>query len=89
MVRNPRHHAAEGACGFTGAVDGLLLVVEVGEVDAGCARDQEVYVAGNGGQGSESGVAAYNVSIVSTSEVRKRTLRRLPTRRRLGREGEA
>ena len=47
---HPVHHAFERLTGLTSVVQTLLLVVEVGVVDARCPCDQDVAIPGNRGQ---------------------------------------
>ena len=44
---HPVHHAGEGLSGLAAVVEALLLVVEVGVVDAGGAGHEEVAVPGD------------------------------------------
>ena len=47
---HPVHHAFERLSGLASVVQTLLLVVEVGVVDARCPCDQDVAIPGNRGQ---------------------------------------
>ena len=47
---HPVHHAFEGLSGLASVVQTLLLVVEVGVVDARCPCYQDVAVSGNASQ---------------------------------------
>ena len=68
VLRHPGHHTPESLSRLTLLIESLLLVVEVGVIDAGRARDEHVHVTGHVHQSTVCGGGLISVELADVAE---------------------